>query len=541
MLPERQQAVQLTAPDQLQLTLDKRISPPGPLQVLCRVQCVGLCYSDMKLLHQFDRHPRKSAILRHLSAEILAGIPSYVPGSAPTVPGHEAVVEVVAVGSEVTRVRAGGRYLVQADYRDLATAGSNAAFGYNFEGGLQEYVLLDERVMISADGEEYLVPVPEDRAASQLALIEPWACVEEAFAHEERRQLTPGGTTLLINAESLSCDLSALDLALPGRLLALGACPPGFTLLPAGEAPAIDDLLVVGADAAALETWFPRLKAQGLALLALAGRRFTRPLMLPLGRIHYGPVRLAATTSGRFAECLACIPENGELRQADHVHVIGAGGPMGVMAVARVIAGSRPGALIEGSVRNRDRRDALTQRVSPMASRQGVRLRLFDPNLEKPEGEVDYAILMAPVAELIQRAVEEAGAGGLINLFAGIPAQESCTIDLNRYAELGLYLLGTSGSTVDDMRAVLHKVLDGSLDTNLSVAAVSGMAGAIQGLEAVRDRTIAGKIVVYPELTALPLLELAALAERYPSVGRLLTNGAWNKAAEAELLRVAAV
>jgi len=52
-----------------------------------------------------------------------------------------------ATGSEVTSVEPGRRYLVQADWRDLKTAKSNGAFGYNFEGGLQQYVLIDEVVV----------------------------------------------------------------------------------------------------------------------------------------------------------------------------------------------------------------------------------------------------------------------------------------------------------------------------------------------------------------------------------------------------------
>jgi hypothetical protein len=71
------------------------------------------------------------------------------------------------------------------------------------------------------------------------------------------------------------------------------------------------------------------------------------------------------------------------------------------------------------------------------------------------------------------------------------------------------------------------------------VGAVSGMAGAIDGLAAVRDRTVAGKIIVYPQLVDLPLLELDALVTRYPTLADRLDRGAWTKAAEDELLRVA--
>jgi NADPH:quinone reductase-like Zn-dependent oxidoreductase len=74
--------------------------------------------------------------------EILEKFRSYTPGTKPAVPGHEVACRIVAVGPEVEHHRAGERCLVQTDYRTLVTRGANAAFGYTFEGGLQEYVLL---------------------------------------------------------------------------------------------------------------------------------------------------------------------------------------------------------------------------------------------------------------------------------------------------------------------------------------------------------------------------------------------------------------
>ena len=83
--------------------------------------------------------------------------------------------------SRATRSASG--CLVQTDYRHLPTPGSNAAFGYNFEGGLQEYVLLDERMIIEpGTGERFLIPVDEAPSGSAIALLEPWACVEASYA-----------------------------------------------------------------------------------------------------------------------------------------------------------------------------------------------------------------------------------------------------------------------------------------------------------------------------------------------------------------------
>ncbi|HVT83042.1 MAG TPA: alcohol dehydrogenase, partial [Phycisphaerae bacterium] len=102
-----------------------------------------------------------------------------------------------------------------------------------------------------------------------------------------------------------------------------------------------------------------------------------------------------------------------------------------------------------------------------------------------------------------------------------------------------LYMFGTSGSVIEDMRIVLRKVESDQLDTNTSLDAVSGMAGATDGIKAIENRTLAGKIIVYPSLHNVPLIPLNDLHKHYPTVAALLINGQWNKKAEAEFLRVA--
>ena len=66
-------------------------------------------------------------------------------------------------------------------------------------------------------------------------------------------------------------------------------------------------------------------------------------------------------------------------------------------------------------------------------------------------------------------------------------------------------MFGTSGSVIEDMRIVLRKVESGQLDSNRSLDAVSGMAGATDGIKAIENRTLAGKIIVYPMLHDVPL------------------------------------
>src|SRR5471030_3311407 len=182
-IPETQYAIQLVGPGELKLNEQKPVVHPGSHQILVKTEAVGLCFSDLKLLAQFNGHVRKSEILTGLSSEILADIPSYVPGEQATVPGHEVVCRVVEVGDKVKHYKVGDRFIVQADYRTLKTTGSNGAFGYNFEGGLQEFIVLDERVIGDPEEPEgYMIRVDDSRGDSAVALVEPWACVENSYA-----------------------------------------------------------------------------------------------------------------------------------------------------------------------------------------------------------------------------------------------------------------------------------------------------------------------------------------------------------------------
>src|SRR5437870_2432311 len=192
ILPEKQHAVQLVGPSELKLNPAKAVTKPGPHEILIKVEACGLCFSDLKLLKQFSGHARKSEVIGGLSKDVLQGIQSYVPGEKPVVPGHEVVCRIVAVGEMVRQHKVGERCLVQTDYRDLPTANSNAAFGYNFEGGLQEYCIVDERVAIDSKGDRFLIPVKEEKSASAIALVEPWACVENSYVNRERQAVKAG-------------------------------------------------------------------------------------------------------------------------------------------------------------------------------------------------------------------------------------------------------------------------------------------------------------------------------------------------------------
>ena len=70
-LPKTQRAVQLIGADELFFNESKAVFTPGAQQILCRVETVGLCFSDLKLLKQFSSHVRKSGIISGVSPDIL--------------------------------------------------------------------------------------------------------------------------------------------------------------------------------------------------------------------------------------------------------------------------------------------------------------------------------------------------------------------------------------------------------------------------------------------------------------------------------------
>ena len=64
---------------------------------------------------------------------------------------------------------------------------------------------------------------------------------------------------------------------------------------------------------------------------------------------------------------------------------------------------------------------------------------------------------MAPVPALVVQSIPAAATRAIINIFAGIPANVTAELDLDTYIAKQLYFIGTSGSTLDDMKLVLPK------------------------------------------------------------------------------------
>lgn len=551
LIPEKQTALQLTGSDELVLNEAKDVCWPRGQEILCKVEATGLCFSDLKFVKQFDRHARKGAVESGIGRAVLEDVAGYVPGEMATVPGHETVVRVVAVGDEVTGVTVGGRYLVQTDYRWLPTAESKSSFGYNFEGGLQEYVLMDQRVITSPDGEFYLLDAPECLSAAAVALVEPWACVENSYVVKERGEIKEGGRMLVFAEDEALVDKGLFyafiaQFGKPGKIVWVGETEVGggldigfekVTSVEAVDDACFDDVVYFGSEAGSVEVLFSKVAAGGLLNIVQCGGKFGRGVVAQIGRVHYGCVRVTGTQTNDPSDSMGYVPATGEIRAGDKVNVIGAGGPMGVMHVFRVISEGVEGVSIFACDINQVRIDLLEKFALVEASKKGVEFQVYDVGCDDG-ARYDYVSIMAALPELVEMSIQKGGEYCVINIFAGIPADVSYPIDLDMYIEKHMYLIGTSGSEFDDMKNVLEKAAGGLLDTNISVAAVCGLDGVIDGIRAVENRAIPGKIVVYPECKGLGLVTINELAAKYPEIGREMPDGVWTKGAEERLLRV---
>ena len=225
-----------------------------------------------------------------------------------------------------------------------------------------------------------------------------------------------------------------------------------------------------------MEKLFAKLAAQGLLVICQCGLKFGRPVTTAVGRVHYGGIRIVGTPGSEPATRCAASRPTGEIRKGDKINVIGAGGPMGVMHVVRDLCQGVPGVSLYAGDLSDERLAALTAIAGPIAQKNYLGYHPYNAKTSAPAGiAFDYAAVMAPVPALVAAAVRRPRNAAIINIFAGIPATVSGPMDLDAYCAKGCYFIGTSGSTLADMLALKRKVESGQLDTNVSVAAVSGL------------------------------------------------------------------
>jgi threonine dehydrogenase-like Zn-dependent dehydrogenase len=529
---------------------------PAADQILVRSDAVGLCYSDVKIIRQGGGHPR--LYNRDLRAN-------------PVVQGHEVALTVVAAG-EAWRDRfpIGQRLALQADiyYRGL-----NLAYGYVFMGGLAQYSLLGPAIL---DGDEgcYALPTPSGLGYAEVALTEPWACVEAAYVPRRRLHIKPGGILWLLGRPGLEGapyqigqtfahglptrivatnvpDALCCQVAWPEAEIHNDIAPADYAALMQAEAPGgFDDVIVLDPDPERLDA-LPPVVAPGATISLVGERPLGRPVQVDVGRVHYDYVTYLGTRGWDVSAAYGAGRNRAELRGGGVAWVAGGGGPMGRMHLQRMLELPHGPRKIVVAETNLARSPELLTDFGPLARSRGVELIVLNPRqmaagafqdaLAQAHGGRGFDDIVVIVASVpaIEAAMPHLAPDGLLVIFGGLARGTTARLDLSNITLGAAQMTGSAGSALRDQLSVLNKVAAGHLSTASAVAAVGGLAAARDGMQGLMDGRFPGKMVIYPQVEAFPLTALADLKTAAPAVyDRLGEGGAWTREAEAEFLRI---
>jgi len=528
----------------------------GSDELLVRHDAVGLCFSDIKIIRLGEEHPR---IYRNMKEN-------------PVVQGHEVSMTVVGAGENLREQYAvGDRFIIQAD---IYAGGVNLAYGYEIQGGLSQYNVIDQRVLNGDDG-NYLIPVQPGTGYAESALTEPWACVIAAYELKYRTGLKAEGTTWIIgtandrsritNHESRYTISSGFDeTSHPARLL-LTDIPADFVawlrtraealgveivdVADASSPPVeqVDDVVILGADVDLIETVSPHLADFGIVAI-IADEPLPRKVAVDVGRVHYNRWVTVGETGPDIAQAYSRVPVRSTLRPGGAAWFVGAGGPMGRMHVQRAIQiANHPTTIVCTDISD-PRLNDLRESFAAEARAKGITFIWANPMQKDtyaaemaPFKQVgfDNIVVLAPVPAVIADAATYLAPKGVMNIFAGVARGTTAEIDLSDAYLRDTRVIGHSASSIDDLRLMLHQAETGVLSPNRSVAAVGSLDAAKEGLQAVQDTVYPGKIVIYPNIKDFPLTAVPDLKDKLPGVYAKLKDGReWTVEAEKEFLRL---
>jgi threonine dehydrogenase-like Zn-dependent dehydrogenase len=519
------------------------VGRPQADQLLVRVDAVGLCFSDVKLIRLGGDHPKLYG--RDLSRE-------------PTRLGHEAAITVVEVGNALAdRFRPGQRLAIQPD---IYVNGRSTAYGYTIPGGLIGYQLIGPEVLAADDG-AYVIPVDPRLGFAETALTEPWACVEAAYT--QRRRLTPavGGRTWVLGRrgderpyrfgdvldgarEIVLTDVRG-DLVAEVRERAAGRIEVAVAERADVEGP-FDDIILLGPSSATVVSQAADMLAFRGVLNLVADQPLDGPVELDIGRLHYHYTAFVGTTELDVSAAYGETRNRAELRSGGTAVFVGAAGPMGQMHIERALSTPDGPARLIGIDLDPDRLAAAGARLQPIAAANSRQLVLRAPQPgeslasivagENDGRPADDVVVTAPTARAVVDGSEAMLPDGMLVLFAGVPVGTRASLDLTPVFQNGAQYTGTSGSRIADQQRVVDKTLAGQLSPGRALGAVGGIEAARDGLQAMVDGRFAGKIVIFPQLRGLPLTSLEDLAAGDPDIAATLgSGGTWTRAAEAVL------
>lgn len=518
---------------------------PNPDEILLRVDALGLCFSDTKLIWAGPDHPRiRGRDLR----------------SDPTVAGHEAALTVVKTGSNwKNKFSVGQRFIIQAD---IKIGGVQRAFGYVQRGAMAQYTYVGPDVL-AAEGVCYLIPMRDATGYVEAALVEPWACVEAAYSIKERTAPRKGGKALVVFADQAAkADFSGVYPAPPASLVVLGhngqdlsafgakpsvgaGATPEAVKAAAQAAGGFDDVFLVGNPGAALIEACDLALAESGILCFLASGELSVKAAIDIGRVHYMLTRMVGTRDARAAGAYGKNTRT-DLKPGGRTWMVGAAGPMGQMHVQRALELANPPKKLFCTDLSEERLQYMLKRLQPLAERKGVELlslnvggmKDLDQRIDAFTGGsgFDDIYVHAPVAPLVEHASGFLGDQSILNVFAGVGIGTLAKLSPDIFCKQHTRLIGSSGSSMDDIVNTLHKMEAGNLATRMSLAAIGGIEATWHGIKGVKENRFPGKTGILPQIHNLDLMPVEGLEKICkPAADKLEPGHVWTNEAEKEV------
>lgn len=529
------------------------VPKPAPNQMLVRVDSVGLCFSDVKLINMGGSHPK--LYNRDLSRE-------------PTRLGHEASLTVVEVGEELKdRYCPGQRLAVQPD---IYQNGKSTAYGYTIPGGLIQYHLIGPE-MLETDEGECLLPVDDSMGYAEASLLEPWGCVVAAYTQRRRLDPKEGGVMWIIGKPADEAEYtfsSGLDAP---AVIILSDVPQAIADL-AGKTSAkivvrngitseqyddlakeytkdngFDDIVMLAPSSAEGVGNAARYIARRGTMNMVGKTPLDGLVDTDVGRLHYDYIAFIGNRGPDIAASYGEKRNRCELSPKGTTVFVGAGGPMGQMHVQRAIELPDGPATVIATEVSEQRLAAIEERFSALAEKNGRKLLTYHPQsseqslhefvMQATEGKgADDVVVSVPLADVMAEGDTLMNENGMLVFFAGVPNGTMAPMNLSNVYLSNAQYTGTSGLTLDDQRQVLNQASLGSLSPGRSVGAIGGMQVAKEGIQAVIEGKYAGKIIIFPQIEDLPLIGLDELGDVIPEVAAKLEPGnMWTTDAEEAL------
>ena len=527
---------------------------PGDDQLLVRIDSVGMCFSDLKVLKQGGSHPK--LYNRDLAVE-------------PARLGHEVSLTIVKVGKNLKdRYFPGQRLAVQPD---IYQQGKSTAYGYTVPGGLIQYHLIGPEVLETDEG-ACLLPLEDQMGYAESSLLEPWGCVMAAYTQRRRLQPKAGGIMWIVGhpddptpyqfSSGMDAPAKIVLSDVPASVKALAAKSGAQLIERNGLAPdqyaalsqeltggvGFDDIVVLDPTSSQAATAIARLIARRGAMNLVGRSPLDGPVETDLGRLHYDYTAYLGNPGPDIAASYGEARNRCELRSGGTTVFVGAGGPMGQMHVQRAI--EQPGGprrVIATEISD-ERLQTLMDRFSPLAKKNGRELLIFNPNtagmslydfvMKATGGEgADDVVVSVPVAALMVESATVMKPDGMLVFFAGVPNGTMGMLNMSNVYLHNAQYTGTSGLTLEDQATVMRRALESALSPGRSVAAIGGIEEARNALVAVMEGTYPGKVVIFPQIHNLPLMSLEEVKEKLPEVAARLGEGdVWTPEAEDALI-----